>query len=106
MKYLSKPLRPAVSAVMRCDFCGVPNPAIVYAANRMTIGLPIRCWRWAACSECAALVEAENFAEIIRRVVEVLRGQHPPEWGDFDTQVARRAADFALSHFHEDAVRE
>ncbi len=68
----------AVEATYVCDFCTDPQILFVYATTQRVLvqvetpgGSLVRDYgtRWAACVECAALVEARNLAGLLERIL-------------------------------------
>ena len=78
----------------QCDFCGGDNPRFQYAANRLTTGQPVRCWRWLACPECHALITANDFDALAERGAKALGGG----------ERAKSVVKAALLPFHADAL--
>src|SRR2546427_9819778 len=50
----------------KCDFCSAPFPVAVYPVRE---GEP-----WAACTECAALIDTEEIQALARRAAHTLLG--------------------------------
>lgn len=87
-----------------CDFCGTRHPVWVYAAKRMTTGEEIECWRWAACTECAAYVTAKDWTRLKDRVVSLMKNS--PLMFSVPEYVIRTAVDKAFQSFFSDAIED
>ena len=58
----------------RCDFCSLPRPGWRFPANsfidkQYEVGLSVG--DWAACEQCAALIQTEDWIGLARRTVTV-----------------------------------
>lgn len=58
-----------------CDFCGDPNPTVVYASNVMSTGERTPCWRWCACVRCHELVIINDWETVIHNLTAWLAGK-------------------------------
>lgn len=84
-----------------CDFCGADDPTFIYGAFRTGAGELKRCWRWAACIQCSSDVDANDWKNVEKRIVDWLSRvfpHTPARW-------LHAAAQSAIRGFHEDAVR-
>ncbi len=77
-----------VSSALICDFCSSPEVVQAYMAEDFT-ALEIReaenrtrfnsLGAWAACRECAALIEAEGWEALLERSLRTFLASMPPE---------------------------
>ena len=84
-----------------CDFCGNDTPVVVYAAIRMSTGEYKHAWRWCACAMCEMLLDDNDSAGVIRRIVDrmvFLTG------GRFSRELVIQAANAAFKTFTRYAV--
>lgn len=85
-----------------CDFCGAQPPKWVYAAARMSTGMDIENWRWAACDPCSKAIDEDDWATIESRVMErlhVMMGRFMP------VNLIRVAVQHALTEFRLYAIK-
>lgn len=87
------PIQPPV-----CDFCALHAPEFIYAASKRSDGAPGFCWRWCACPECHALIQAENFAPMIDNIARGLGATMP----NVPLLIRRMAATRSLREFNLD----
>jgi hypothetical protein len=114
-KYVKKSLTPQVMDSMRinlsayeqklspepvCDFCG-DDPVVVYAAMRMSTGEYKHAWRWCACKACEALLEEDDKAGVINRIVNRMITLTS---GRFSRELVLMAASSAFESFARYAV--
>ena len=52
--------------MLKCDFCSAPAPIAAYPVR---VGVP-----WAACEECALLIDAGEIQQLARRAMRTLLG--------------------------------
>ena len=118
MIYMKRPVTPEILDTLRinlsahvlklspepsCDFCGSPHGAWQYAAERMSTGQEIPCWRWLACADCSSLVDSNSWDKVEDRACDAVRrllGVVAPE------AQLRYGVRRSLDAFHRDAVRE
>jgi hypothetical protein len=89
-----------------CDFCGAPDPVVVYAANRMSTGEVRTCWRWMACPVCSEAVDHDRWPEMEARVGERLRQLVHVRTNQPPARLIRLAVHQALAEFHHYAQME
>lgn len=104
MSYLKKAITAADLGALTqqppvCDFCGEHAPAWLYAADRMSTGARVQCWRWAACPECSELVDADAWFRMVERLAARLTEPGP-------ILLKMAAAAVSLGEFHEHAIRQ
>lgn len=80
-----------------CDFCGDSHPMWVYAAIRMSTGEMVDNWRWSACEDCGATIEAHNWTRIEDKMVDWLKLR----FKDAPRDILRIVAKENLKDFHQ-----
>lgn len=104
--YRRKELDETIRVTMLCDFCTMDHPIVVYAASRMSTGEIRDCWRWAACRECAELIESEAWIRLKDRMVAVLRYGFRQRGILIPLSLAETAIEHALIEFFIWAIYE
>ena len=71
---------------LRCDFCSVPDPAWRYPARSFVAYCAANIagesvGDWAACDECHALIESEDWERLAQRSLDELIMNHPEAIG-------------------------
>jgi hypothetical protein len=94
-------LEEARSRGLVCDFCAAFHPEWVYAARRMSTGQLKETWRWAACHECAAAIEREDWVALRARIKAAFIDMMA-----MPTHMIDYAITNALREFFEWAVKE
>lgn len=71
------PMEQALVVAVRCDFCYVDHPAWVIPAREFE-AMPghMSAGDWAACDECARLIESNQWSALIRRAAESWQRRH------------------------------
>lgn len=87
-----------------CDFCAVASPVYVYAANRMSTGEYRQVWRWAACEDCAACVQLEDWPRLKGRMAKALCRRYQA-FATESKEIIDEAIDQSLGEFFKYGVK-
>jgi hypothetical protein len=92
-----------------CDFCNQGSFVKAYACHSFVYlkGTPMehyRCEEWAACGECAALIDAEQWGTLTDRAVRAFVRQHQAI--DYDVPALREHVSDLHRAFRQYLIRE
>jgi hypothetical protein len=89
--------------IVVCDFCGREKPKFIYAAKRMSTGLEMECWRWAACASCDEAIDNKDWVRLTERITE---GMLTLRLFGFNLPQITVAVEAALQGFFDDVYVE
>jgi hypothetical protein len=90
-----------------CDFCSEPKPSHLFSVSDFTMdqtpGLPEYRSKggWAACSSCAALIEAENWDGLALRGLNKLQSKYSMLPRRILADTVRRSHDLFRAHYRK-----
>jgi len=92
-----------------CDFCNQGKLVKAYACHSFVYlkGTPMehyRCEEWAACAECAGLIDSGRWPDLRERAVQAFVRQH--KLVDYDIPVLREQVQDLHSAFRQYLIRE